>query len=66
MANYYEVDKGRFEAGLVRSSENCFSDDVIVAYTDGDVVKKTLYYIESVDRVAVEEFAEQYGIEEIN
>lgn len=59
---YYEVDKGRFEAGLVRASNNPYYLDVLVAYTDGDELKLTKDYNPRYDKDAVTEFAESYDI----
>ena len=60
MKNYYEVDKGRFEAGLVRSD---YSGDNIIAYTDGDEVITTNYYNSYIDWEAVTDFANYYGLQ---
>ena len=50
---YSEADKGRFEAWLVRN------DDTAVAYTYGNEVRVTEFYMEC-DQEAVEEFADSY------
>ena len=58
MARYFEVDRGRFEATLVRYD---FPQSVAVAYTDYDCVRLADAYVEA-DRKAVEDFAAQYDL----
>ena len=53
---YTEADRGRFDSWLVR-------DDVAVAYTDFNVVKLVSENFKECDRIAVQEFAEQYGLD---
>lgn len=58
MAGYYEADKGRFESALVRRCDNteiaCTECDTVRAWVAGDM--------DSADRKAVVEFAEQYDL----
>ena len=56
MANYFEVDKGRFDSALIREDG---MNRVAVAYTSGETVKLYADY-RTADRNAVEEFAETY------
>lgn len=58
MGGYFEVDRGRFEATLVRIDFPC---SVAVAYTYDDTVRLAPAYCEA-DRNAVEEFAAQYDL----
>ena len=55
-SRYREEDRGRFDANLI---DRRFG--IVVAYTDGNVVRLSEYYKEE-DRTAVEEFAAQYDL----
>ena len=58
MGNYFEVDKGRFDAMLIRRD---FPKSVAIASTCGDTARLEPGYKAS-DRKAVIEFCDQYGV----
>lgn len=51
---YAEADRGKFDAWFLRNN-------TAIAYTDGDEVRVTDEY-HPTDKGAVEEFADQYGL----
>lgn len=58
---YYEAERGRFDAFLIREAKSPFYDDEVIAYTDGEHVigePKSFSDIEE-----IQDWADEFGYE---
>lgn len=60
-AYYFDAERGRFDAFLIREARTPFEDDEVIAYTDGDCVIGTPKNIS--DHAEIEDWADEFGYE---
>ena len=59
MGGYIQQDKGVFEVWLIREN-----DGLPIAFTDYDIIKTTKHFTDE-DKEALEEFKDEYDMEEV-
>lgn len=58
---YFEAERGRFDAFLIREAKSPFYDDEVIAYTDGELVVGLPKNIS--DHREIQDWSDEFGYE---